>query len=446
MLVRFKNHIEKTFSFVQNKKILIAVSGGIDSTVLTHLLHQLNFEISIAHCNFKLRGINSDNDEEFVKTLGEKLQIPTYTTSFNTLKIASKKGISTQMAARELRYHWFYRLLESHNLHYIATAHQKEDVLETFLLNAVRGTGLAGLTGIPKVNHKTIRPLLPFSRKEIEQFAIKNHIEWREDKSNASVKYKRNKIRHQIIPILQKINPNLLDSFSKTIENLQGSQHIINDTIGRLQSKITTKKGEEFYISISEIQKLENPKAYLFELLKKYNFTEWNDVENMLNAQTGKQLLSTSHRLLKNREYFIISKNKPQQQQTFCIAKDTKKITTPVLLKFEFTSLSFEGKGVNNAFSEWLKSPNTMLFDASKLTFPLTLRKWEKGDYFYPIGLNGKKKVSKFFKDEKISRFEKEKIWLLCSDHKIVWVVGYRMDDRFKVTEKTNEIFKVKVY
>lgn len=444
MLLSFQEHIKNRFPFLQDKKLLVTVSGGVDSVVLAHLLLQSKFTISLAHCNFTLRNSESDKDEEFVKKLGKQWEVPVYTISFQTQKTANKKGISVQMAARELRYQWFNQILKDYQFDYILTAHHNDDALETFLLNTIRGTGLAGLTGIPEINGNIIRPLLIFSRESIEKYAITNHIKWREDKSNTSTKYSRNKIRHQIIPILKEINPNLLTSFNTTLANLKESEYLIKNTITQLQKEIITKKENEIHISISKLQKLNNPKPYLFELLKKYNFAEWNDVTNLLHAQTGKQLFSSTHRLLKNRSTFILTKRTFHQlNKIFYIDKDTTKITEPIPLSFEFNTLVFDGKNKENAFSNWLFSPNSMLFDASKLIFPLTIRKWKEGDYFYPIGLQGKKKISKFFKDEKFSQLQKEQTWLMCSNNEVIWVIGYRMDDRFKVSANTQMIFKV---
>ena len=435
MLEKLKQHITNQFPFLEGKKLLIAISGGLDSVVLAQLFHSLNFDISFAHCNFNLRNLESDKDEAFVKNLGKKFGIETFTTSFNTDEFAVKNKISTQIAARELRYHWFQELVIQHSFDFVLTAHHADDNLETFLINLSRGTGLEGFTGIPMINKNILRPLLIFSRDEIEQFAKENAIEWREDQSNASTKYVRNKIRHQIIPILKEINPTILNSFQKTIDNLKGSQQIINDTIAQIKKKvILVDKGGVIKLVISELLKLPNHKAYLFELLKPYNFTAWNDVESLLSAQSGKQIFSKTHRLLKDRSFLLLTElSSKRKVAEILITKGTKEILEPIHLTFE------------SAPKTESLDKNTIFLDSEKLTFPLTLRKWQKGDFFYPIGMQGKKKLSKFFKDEKYSLIDKECTWLLCSKNQIIWIVGKRQDRRFLANRTSLKILKTHI-
>ena len=435
MIQKLQQHITNQFPFLEGKKLLIAISGGLDSVVLTQLFHTLNFDTSLAHCNFNLRSIESDADEAFVKKIGEDLNLKTFTTSFNTNEYANKNKTSTQIAARELRYNWFQELVKQHQFEYVLTAHHADDNLETFLINLSRGTGLEGLTGIPTINKNIVRPLLIFSREEIEQYAKENSIAWREDQSNASTKYIRNKIRHQVIPILKEINPALLNSFQKTTDNLKGSQQIVKDSIAQLKKKIiSVDENGTTTLTISAIQKLSNPKSCLFELLKPYGFTEWNDIENLLSAQSGKQVFSKTHRLLKDRDLLLLSKLSLQKKiLEISITKSTKEILDPIHIIFENVS-KIERSGKNSIF-----------LDIEKLTFPLTLRKWQEGDYFYPIGMQGKKKLSKFFKDEKYSLIDKENTWLLCSENQIVWIVGKRLDRQFTATVDSSHILKAHV-
>lgn len=442
-----ENHIAKNLSFLTDKKLLIAISGGIDSTVLLHLFHQLKFSVSLAHCNFSLRGKESNKDEQFVKDLGEKLRISTFTIKFETEKYASENGISTQMAARDLRYNWFQKICEENNIDYILTAHHKEDVIETFLINLIRGTGLDGLTGIPEVNGNIVRPLLPFKRNDILVYATKNKLQWREDQSNSSIKYVRNKIRHKIVPVLKELNPSLLDSFQNTLENLKGSQQIVKNQIQNIKQKVISIRNNELHFNVLELQKLSNPKIYLFELLNEYGFTEWDDISNLLDAQSGKQVFSKTHRLVKDRTILILSKIETSNEiKSFEILENTKKIKAPLKLKFETITIPFDTKNHQNKVLEELifDDKNTISIDSNKIQFPLTIRKKQKGDFFFPIGLSGKKKVSKYFKDEKMSLLEKENTWVLCSENKIIWVIGKRLDDRFKVTKTTSKILKIK--
>jgi len=446
MKVEFQEHINQNLPFLIGKKLLVAISGGIDSIVLTDLLHQLNFSISLAHCNFSLRGKESNKDEQFVKNLGEKLGFSTFTIKFDTEKYATENGISTQMAARDLRYNWFEKICKKNDIDYIITAHQKDDVIETFLINLTRGTGLDGLTGIPEINGNIVRPMLPFDRNDILIYATKNKLQWREDKSNSSIKYVRNKIRHKIVPVLKELNPSLLDSFQNTLENLKGSQQIVKDRIENIKQKVTNTQNNELHFDILKLKNLSNPKVYLFQLLNKYGFTEWDDITNLLDAQSGKFVVSKTHRLLKNRDALILSKITSEENTSFQINENTTKISNPLKLKFKTIDIPFDTKNHETKILNELifDDNNTISIDYNKIKFPLTIRKKQKGDFFFPIGLNGKKKVSKYYKDEKMSLSEKENTWLLCSENDIVWVIGKRLDDRFKVSKYSSKILKIK--
>lgn len=432
MVKRFQKHILKQFPYLIDSKVLIAISGGIDSVVLAQLIQQINCEPAFAHCNFKLRGKESDLDATFVKNLGSFLNIPVYVKKFDTEHYAKEQGVSIQMAARTLRYEWFEKLAETHRYDYILTAHHKDDNLETFLINLTRGTGLDGLTGIPQKNDKIVRPLLHFSRKEIETYAIENKMKWREDQSNKSTKYYRNKIRHEVVPILKELNPSLLSSFEKTLKNLNESHLLIRDRIESLQSHVFSMRLDGTQtISIKKIKELKSPKANLYQLLKPYGFTNWKDMSSLLKAQSGKQLYSKTHRLIKNRDELLLSTLDKQDDGFYVIEKGAKKIETPTKLEFKEVS---KMESQNNSVA---------YLDKSLLNEQLIVRKQQKGDYFYPIGMRGKKKLSKYFKDEKLSLLEKEATWLLCNGNEVVWVIGRRLDNRYKVTEQTQSILKI---
>ena len=436
MLQKLSNILQQNFPFLKEKKLLIAISGGIDSVVLTHLLSALNLNISLAHCNFNLRNTESDLDTVFVKELAEKLQIKCFTTSFETEKIAKENKESIQITARNFRYTWFQKTLQEHHFDFVLTAHHADDNLETFIINLTRGTGLDGFTGIPKINGNIVRPLLAFSREEISTYAKANNIQWREDASNASTKYIRNKIRHQIVPILKEINPNLLETFAKTSENLQESKQIIEDRIADISEKVIQSEKTILKIDINKINNLSNSKAYLHQLLKSYNFTEWNDVYNLLSAQSGKQIFSKTHRLLKDRDFLILSLKSlsPISETKLKIEESALEILKPIHLIFE----DIKQKSTENK--------QTIYVDKNLLKYPLILRKRENGDYFYPIGMQGKKKLSKYFKDEKFSLFEKENTWLLCTaENEIIWVINHRQDKRFSINNLTKKAHKILV-
>lgn len=433
MLYKIQNHIQQNLPFLKGKKMLLAVSGGLDSMVLTDLLHKLNFDIKVAHCNFKLRGEESNQDFDFIKTYCIQNKIDFFGNQFNTKKYAEDNKLSIQLAARELRYQWFYTLLTTQNLDYILTAHHLDDSLETFLINFTRGTGIDGLTGIPQQNDKIIRPMLIFSREEIKNYASENHITWREDSSNTSDKYLRNKIRHDLVPILKELNSGFLDSFKNTIGNLQQTQSLAKDASELLSSEIITQSGNDKRINLEKLSAVANYKSYLYDWLKPYGFTAWEDIYNLTDAQSGKLVFSESHRLIKDRTFIILSEISNTENNSYSIDAGTIQIDSPIKLHFSD----------QNHITETTAS--TIFVDKLSLKFPLTLRKWQEGDYFYPSGFQGKKKVSKYFKDEKFSLIDKEKTWLLCSENQIVWIINYRADQRFTANNNTNQILKIEL-
>ena len=435
MLEQFKEHLDNHFPNLQNERLLIAISGGIDSVVLAHICNQLEIDFVLAHCNFKLRGDESDDDEKFVQELASNLDKKVLTVSFDTDTHAKNHKQSIQVAARELRYQWFQEILEKHQLKYVLTAHNTNDNLETFIINLTRGSGLEGFTGIPPINRNIVRPLLAFSRDQITMFAIKTGIEWREDRSNASIKYVRNKVRHKILPVLQDINPNILDSFKRTLEHLNESQNIIDTEIQKASENIITKGDSDVLkMNIDEILKLSHPKAYLYQILKKYEFTEWNDIVNLLSAQSGKQVFAKEYRLLKDRQFLILTKidTTVSQNKVYEILDTTDKIDTPISLHIQTTK------------EKMIKSDGDTLVDKDLLNFPLHVRKWSYGDYICPIGMQGTKKLSQLFKDRKLSLIDKENVWLLTDAmDAIIWVIGMRQDRRFSVSKSTKSILKI---
>ena len=431
MLIKFQNHIATNFPQLKDKKLLLAVSGGIDSMVLLDLFYKLRFDICVVHCNFQLRGKESKGDEMLVREICQDSYIPYFIESFDTTEFAKINKLSIQLAARKLRYDWFQEIILL-GFDYVLTAHHLDDNVETFLINFIRGTGLEGLTGIPAQNGNIIRPLLPFSREEIENYALENKIQWREDSSNASDKYFRNKLRHNIVPTLKELNTGFLDSFQNTLHHLQQSESLVNDASKLVFEKVVEEKENKLEIHLKPLLEFQNYKAYLYQWLKNYGFSAWNDIYDLVEAQSGKQVFSETHILLKDREKLILSeRNEINKSEVFIIESIESKVNIPLKLRFCKAVNIFETVS------------NCIFVDESKIKFPLTIRKWQEGDYFYPSGMNGKKKLSKYFKDEKYSLLDKKNQWLLCSEDQIIWVIGKRADNRFINRETTQNSIKI---
>ncbi|WP_121665489.1 tRNA lysidine(34) synthetase TilS [Mesonia aquimarina] len=432
MFNRFQDYFQQNFSELQHEKFLIAISGGVDSVVLAHLCKKMNLNFSLAHCNFMLRDDESNEDEKFVKSLAEKLEVNFFVQHFNTSAYAQDHQLSTQIAARNLRYHWFYELVKIHNFKAIFTAHHANDSLETYFINTIRGTGINGLTGIPEINHKIVRPLLNFSRAEIELYAKKNNITWREDSSNASDKYVRNKIRNQLIPVLEEITPQYLQNFQQTQTHLQQSAALLEDYTTFLFSKLVEKIKGDYYLNIQQLQETPNTKAVLYQLLHPFGFTEWDDVYHLLSAESGKQVFSKTHRLVRDRAVLILAEKQEIANEEFLLPKNSTEISFP-LGKIEVEEVDKIQK----------KEKQIAYLAAEKLKFPLKVRRWKTGDVFKPFGMKGKKKISDFLKDEKCSLVEKENTWVLCSAEDIIWVIGHRIHNDYKITPTTTQTLKI---
>ena len=432
MLQKFAKHIQTHFPFLAKSKFYVAVSGGIDSMVLVYLFQNLDYSFGLLHCNFKLRGDESEGDMHFIHDYARFYNLELRIGFFETAEIAQQNKMSIQETARLLRYNWFYEQMEEMNADFVATAHHQDDNLETFLINLSRGTGLDGLTGIPAINDKIIRPLLPFSREEIEQYALDNHLKWRDDSSNESDKYVRNKIRHHLVPILKELNPSFLESFQKTQEHLKEVQSLANDAEYIMYQEVVTEKQDgTVHFNLNKLLQLPNYKGYLYQWLKQYGFTAWNDIYDLVNAQTGKQVFSEEFVVLKNRNFLILYRKTSSNEASFLIHKEEHQVNIPLKLSF------------CNVSDISVSDSNCIFVDEDLIEFPLTLRKWIEGDAFYPFGMKGKKKLSKFFKDERMSLIDKSNCWILCSNEEIIWVIGHRADDRFKVNTNTTKILKI---
>jgi tRNA(Ile)-lysidine synthase len=440
---KFNIFLSKLPGFNMGDKILLAVSGGIDSVVMTHLFHQSGISFGIAHCNFQLRGNDSDLDESFVKNIAEKLKVPFHSKRFDTSEFAAQNKLSVQMAARQLRYKWFEELL-SRGYRFVATAHHSNDNAETILLNLVRGTGIAGVHGIPAISGKIIRPLLHFSRKEIEKFAADHELKWREDQSNQEDYYTRNKIRNQVIPLLEEINPSVIESINNFGRILSGIEKIICDYIKSWESLHVLKlhKGKVYRIKISDLLSGPSPEVIAYEILKKfgYNAANCNDiVHSVQEGYSGSVFLSAEWELIRDREELVLFKKDFEvRNESYSISTDTNTLNV--------STGYFVLQREKNLPGEKIQLPidsNTIYVDAGKLEYPLILRHWKQGDYFYPHGMKGKKLVSDFFTDLKFSAYDKELVFLLLSGEDIIWITGYRSDDRYKVTGETKEILKI---
>jgi len=406
----FSKHIKKEFSFLNKSKLLVCVSGGVDSMVLINLLKRLNYDVSIAHCNFNLRNDESDLDEDFVKSYAFNNSIQFFSKSF----VTQLRKHSMQMAARNLRYKWFYNILKTEKLDYIITAHHLDDSLETFILNLSRASGIEGLTGIKQLNDVIARPLLVFSKNEILNYAKANSIKWREDSTNKKNNYQRNQIRNEIIPLLKKLHPNFLDQSKKTMTFLKESNLIIDNYIQNIKNENFTLKDDEIIISKDFIK---NNSNIIFHLFKEYNFKHSDQILELCNSLSGKIIESNTHILLSNRSNLIIKEKTNRIDQIFEVG--IKGLLSPIEMNIE----------VGEFKTEFNKK--SIYLSKKEIDFPLCLRKWKKGDVFFPFGMKGKKTVSKYYKDEKMSFFDKQNQWLLCNNDEIVWVVGKRPDRRF---------------
>lgn len=434
MLASFQNHLEQNFPFLWQKKIILAISGGIDSVVLAHLLHGLDIPFLMAHCNFQLRGEESEGDQRFVEALSHQLSAPLAVKRFETKAYGKAHVLNTQLAARVLRYEWFETLRKEKGYDYVLTAHQANDSWETFLINTSRGTGLKGLLGIPAQNGAILRPLLPFSREEIHAFATENHICWREDSSNSSDAYTRNKIRHHLSPILKEVHPLFFKNFEKTQSLLQLTYDFLQESISQYRKECFTM-GNPIVFLIEKLRTHPHRRFLLHELLSPYGFTDVNALERFLQASTGKYLASDTHRLLSNRGQWLISEIHETPSPAFYLQETDQAIDFPIALSWKKVSQA-EPSGAE-----------VIYIDKEKIQFPLCLRKRKEGDLFYPYGMGGQKKVlRKYFKDEKYSLYEKENQWLLTdSTDQILWVVGRRADERFRPTPHTKEILCIRL-
>lgn len=438
MLADFNRFVTEHQLFDKSHRLLLAVSGGMDSITLADLLHKGGYTFAIAHCNFCLRGEESDGDEEFVQKLAKKYKAPFFVEKFDTKAFAEQEKISTQMAARALRYAWFDKILKGQGYDYLLTAHHQNDLLETVLLNFVRGTGISGFHGIRPKNGTTVRPLLFADREQVRDYVAAKFLAWREDSSNESNKYYRNLVRNEVVPLLKKINPNLEDTAAQTVEKVSVAEEVFFESVEKWRETAVQNLPDGLFIDIEKV--LQKPVLFLYELLRPFNFNYDDAVQiyqSAGGAQPGKQFVSLTYMLVRDRQHLVLT---PKDLSVFGSLEIAEGATF-----FDFAGQGFKISIADKNNVKIDSSPKVALLDYEKLKFPLKVRKWKEGDWFIPLGMNGKKKVSDFLVDKKVPLNLKEKVMVITSGDSILWIAGWRIDDRFKVREATQKVYRIEM-
>lgn len=428
----FQQYIEEHHLFRPEHKLLLAVSGGADSVALAHLCAEAGYSFTMAHCNFRLRGAESDRDEAFVRRLGERLNVPVLVQHFNTRKFAEEKALSIQEAARALRYGWFFELLSlgEHSFSRIVTAHHADDNVETVLMFLFRGTGIRGLTGIPVRNAQIVRPLLFARRSELENYLKQKGIDFVQDSSNFSEKYDRNFIRNKVLPLVREHYAGVDENILSSIGRFSDAVAIYSEAIELKKKKLMEQRGAEWHIPVRKLKKQEPLHTIVFELIRPFGFSpaQTFEVIRLLEAHTGRETVSATHRIIKNRDWLIISPVHAATAPVYVVNDVNDVVEIPGgIFSFKEMAVKKDMRFPTDAFEA--------LVDGNKISFPLIIRKWKTGDYFYPLGMRKKKKLARFFIDLKLSKTEKENVWVMESHKKIIWLIGYRIDDRVKITE-----------
>ena len=440
MLEQFQAYINRYHLIAEGDRLVLALSGGIDSIVLADLLLKSKEEFVVAHCNFHLRGEESDGDEQFVREYAENNDIQYFVKHFDTEQYAAEQSVSIEMAARDLRYAWFEELRQQLGYDKIAVAHHADDQAETFFMNLLRGAGLRGLKGMQPMNGVIIRPMLWASREQIHQYAVENQIEWREDHTNAENVYLRNKIRNRLLPVFDELHPEARQGLYKSLEHLASENELYRELLSEKLSQIV--KYDDGVQRVKVPEPVEGPTSFqlLFEWLRQYGFNtdQCRFIFEAIESGIGNHYYSPTHQLVIGRNELQLSEIKSVEDEEIQIVIGEEEILSPIHLRFS----QFE-KTADFIIN---KSPNVAQLDADKIQFPLTLRHWRHGDRFHPLGMKGSKLLSDFFVDQKLTEFQKRNVWLLVSaDHTILWVVGYRMDDRFKIEERTRTVLECKL-
>ena len=446
MLEQFQAYINRYNLIAEGDKVILAISGGIDSMVLADLLLKAKVEFVAAHCNFHLRGNESDGDDWFVRKFAEKRGIQCFVKHFETEKYAANHGISIEMAARDLRYTWFEQLRQQLGYDKIAVAHHADDQAETFFINLLRGAGLNGLKGMKPQNGVIIRPLLWASREQIRKYAVKNQILWREDHTNAESVYLRNKIRNRLLPTFDELHPEARQGLHKSLEHLSAENELYRALLKEKLAQIVEQGGDVQRLPFSKLVKAKVPEPVegpvysfqlLFEWLRQYGFNtdQCHFIYDAIGTGIGNQYCSATHHVVIGRNDLQLSELKEKTDDEIQIQIGEEEILSPIRLRFS--------KLERTADFIIDKSPEVAQLDFNKLSFPLTLRHWRHGDRFHPLGMKGSKLLSDFFVDQKFTEYQKQNVWLLVSaGGDILWVVGYRLDDRFKIVNDTKTVFE----
>lgn len=435
MLKKLINTVNAHALLAKGQEVLVAVSGGVDSMVLLHALYKAGYKCTAAHVNFCLRGNESDKDEALVKEYTQKLNVPCLSISFDTTTFAKENKLSIEMAARQLRYDWFSKVCSEKGITAVAVGHHKDDQVETFFMNLVRGSGLKGLSGIRYKNNMLVRPLLDVNRTEILNYAKTENIPWREDESNKDDSFQRNKYRLSILPEIKQINPGLDETIIRTLKKMKEGNQIISRYVELWSGMYLKEEDNTIYIPILPLKESDGPSTVLHELISPYGYNESQieDIIAQMEDASGKIFYAGNKRLIIDRFELILT-NLEENSATFTIGEDLNTEHLPIKLQLS--------KRIPNTSEKIPSSKNKVWFDAAQLSFPLTLRKWDKGDTFRPFGMKGSKKLSDYFIDEKLSQLEKEQAWVLCSSERIIWLVGYRTDDRVKISSYTTVIIE----
>ncbi len=441
---RYKKLITEGKLFSPKDKLLLAVSGGVDSVVLCGLCKQAGYDFVVAHCNFKLREEESDSDAAFVKALAEKYGVPFFLNTFDTKAIAAAEKKSIEEAARDLRYAWFHQLLESEKLDWIVTAHHGDDNIETMAMNFFRGTGIKGMRGMQPKNGKIVRPMLSFRKQQLEDYARAEQLAFVIDKTNLEDNYTRNFFRNQLIPLVKKVYPGVEDNLLHNLDRFAEIEELYGQALAVHKKSLLEKKGEEWHIPVLKLKKASPLKTIVYEIISAFGFSaaQTDEVIALLDSESGKYVASATHRVIRNRAWLIISPLAAEQADHIIIDEGIGN------LQFPGGNLTIKHHATANCqlpTADW-KLPTDKLqacLDKKDIRFPLLLRPWKEGDYFYPLGMKKKKKVARFLIDQKLSKTEKEKVWVIESDKRIIWVLGMRIDDRFKITERTKEVLSV---